>query len=85
MQCNQVQSLLISEKIGCAYCGYVNGLVHYWVVIFAEMEKYWCGIKHKKNRFYQKDYLEYDDEASYREYPLTYSQIFFQRMFNRKQ
>jgi len=59
------------EKFNCAYCGYANGLAHYFTVIAAETEKYWCGIKHAKDpRFippeHHKDFLEYGDEKAYK-------------------
>ncbi|MCK4589649.1 MAG: hypothetical protein KAT77_04340 [Nanoarchaeota archaeon] len=58
------------EKIGCAYCGYGNGLLHYMVVIGKETEKYWCGIKHKKypgfvEPKYHKRFLKYGDKIQY--------------------
>ena len=58
------------EKIGCAYCGYANGLAHYFTVIAAETEKYWCGIKHEKDPNFippehHKDFIEYGDKKAY--------------------
>ena len=55
------------EKIGCAYCGYGNGLLHYLSEIAARTETYWCGIKHAKDphvklQEHQKDFFEYGDE-----------------------
>ena len=55
------------DKINCAYCGYVNGLVNYARTIAADTEKYWCGIKHKKDSNFiepkhHKDFLDYGDE-----------------------
>ena len=55
------------DKINCAYCGYVNGLVNYARTIAAETEKYWCGIKHKNDGNFiepkhHKDFLDYGDE-----------------------
>lgn len=59
------------EKIHCAYCGYANGLAHYFTAIAAETEKYWCGIKHQKDPNFippahHKDFLEYGDEEGYK-------------------
>ena len=34
------------EKIHCAYCGYVNGLIEYLREVSARTEQYWCPIKH---------------------------------------
>ena len=55
------------EKIGCAYCGYGNGLLLYSSEIAGLTEKYWCGIKHAedpnfKSQKHQKDFFEYGDE-----------------------
>jgi len=70
----KLKYLDFAEKIGCAYCGYVNGLLEYARTIAGETEKYWCGIKHKKERendtfitpSYHKDFLEFGDEEGYK-------------------
>jgi len=58
------------EKINCAFCGYANGVAHYFTVIAAENEKYWCGIKQEKDPNFippahHKDFIEYGDEKTY--------------------
>lgn len=58
------------EKIGCAYCGYANGLVQYWTVIAAKTEQYWCGIMHKKYSGFKapdhhKNFTKYGDEKEF--------------------
>ena len=65
--------LSLLNKIWCAYCGYANGLVAYWVAIAGRTESYWCGIKHQPSPHFheplhQKDFLTYGDEQAYREY-----------------
>jgi hypothetical protein len=40
--------LNIFEKINCAYCSYVNGLLGYLQEIAARTEQFWCPIKHAK-------------------------------------
>ena len=60
------------DKINCAYCGYGNGLMNYTQTIAARTEKYWCGIKHKKddNFIEPKHHLKfanYDDEKNLKE------------------
>ncbi len=60
------------ERINCAYCGYANGLLQYSARIAGDTEKYWCGIKHKKDRRFvepthHRDLLEYGDEKSFNE------------------
>lgn len=57
------------EKLHCMYCGYVNGLYHYAMVIAGETEKYWCGIKHKEGGDFvppphQRDFLPYDNKKA---------------------
>lgn len=69
----KLQYLNFVEKLNCMYCGYVNGLINYMRVIAGETEKYWCSIKHKPGGDFQepdhhKDFLEYGDEDSYRNF-----------------
>lgn len=59
------------QKIGCAYCGYVNGLSRYWSAILAKTEQYWCGIMHKKRKGFvspehHKNFVKYDDEKAFK-------------------
>lgn len=65
--------LTFGDKIGCMYCGYVNGYAAYFVRIAGDTEKYWCGIKHKEgngyvNQPHQKDFLPYGDKEAYDDY-----------------
>jgi hypothetical protein len=58
------------EKVGCAYCGYVNGLAAYWVAIASATETYWCGIRHKYVKGFippqhHKTFLKYGDEKAF--------------------
>ncbi len=58
-----------TEKWGCAYCGYVNGWLHYASVVAGKTESYWCAIAHLESRGYkpsehEKDFLKYGDEAA---------------------
>jgi len=60
------------QKLNCVYCGYANGIVNYWSAIFAETEKYWCGIQHKENGTYtpplhHEELIEFGDEKAYKE------------------
>jgi hypothetical protein len=60
-----------SERMGCAYCGYVNGWLHYASVIAGKTEHYWCAIAHIEGRGYvpaphEADFVKYGDEASLR-------------------
>ncbi|MBC8282886.1 MAG: hypothetical protein H8E32_03655 [Nitrospinae bacterium] len=58
------------EKLNCAYCGYVNGLIGYAQEIAARTEQYWCPIKHaRKTRFVHARYsnfISYGDAEGYR-------------------
>lgn len=66
----KLKYLTFREKIGCAYCGYANGLLPYASRIAAETEKYWCGIKHSKSKKFQepkhhKKFMNYGDNKAY--------------------
>ncbi len=59
------------NKIGCVYCGYANGLLHYTSEIAARTERYWCAIQHEKSKDFlppdhHKDFVEYNDEDAFR-------------------
>ncbi len=59
------------EKLNCAYCGYVNGLIAYAQEIAGRTEQYWCPIKHamrmKTMHSRYQYFLEYGDAEQYRE------------------
>ena len=44
---NKMKYLSPLEKLGCMYCGYVNGGLLYFKEIAGLTEKYWCGIMHE--------------------------------------
>ena len=52
------------QKLYCMYCGYGNGVIHYWAQIADETERYWCGVKHQKD----KNFIEPKHQASFSEY-----------------
>jgi hypothetical protein len=59
------------EKFGCAYCGYVNGWLHYASTIAGRTEAYFCAISHLKTRGYkpsehEKMFMKYGDEGALR-------------------
>ena len=69
------------EKIYCAYCGYVNGLLHYASVIAGITESYWCAVAHLEERGYtptqhEKDFSKYGDESSLRSRYFLHDQEF---------
>lgn len=47
---HKLKYLTLFQKASCAYCGYANGLLAYWVQLAAYTEKYWCGIMHQKGK-----------------------------------
>jgi hypothetical protein len=62
--------LNLIEKINCAYCSYVNGLLAYLQEIAGRTEQFWCPIKHAKciktlHSRYQK-FVSYGDAKTYR-------------------
>lgn len=57
------------EKLNCAYCSYVAGVIGYAREISARTEQYWCPIKHAykvidPNRRYTR-YADYGDGENY--------------------
>lgn len=65
-----LQYLNLIEKINCAYCSYVNGLIAYLQEIAARTEQFWCPIKHAKriktlHSRYQR-FVSYGDAQTYR-------------------
>ncbi|MFA5134989.1 MAG: hypothetical protein WC505_04365 [Patescibacteria group bacterium] len=62
--------LSLFQKLYCMYCGYANGVIHYWAKMGAETELYWCGIKHEKDRDlfppkHQEAFSEYGDKNDF--------------------
>jgi len=78
MDRNRLQYLDPLEKLGCMYCGYVNGGLLYFKEIAGRTEKYWCGIMHQskpgfKTQVHQVegDFTPYGDRAEFeRKYPI---------------
>lgn len=66
-----LEYLNLIEKLHCAYCSYVNGLIGYVREIAARTEQYWCPIKHAKrikathSRY--SHFVDYGDAESYRD------------------
>lgn len=67
------------EKINCSYCGYANGFIMYAQKIIGETEKYWCGIKHSKDKDFvepphHKSFVKYNNKKSLdKKYPIKVS------------
>ena len=71
MDRTKLSYLTIPEKFGCAYCGYINGWLHYTSIIAAKTEHYWCGIAHLEGRGYcpavhEDDFVKFGDEKELR-------------------
>jgi hypothetical protein len=61
--------LSLGERVGCAYCGYVNGWLHYASTIAGRTENYFCHIAHLETRGYvpsehEMSFVKYGDEAA---------------------
>jgi len=70
---NKLKYLNPLEKIGCMYCGYVNGGLLYFKEIAGRTEKYWCGIMHENKPGFvvqaehvDKNFAEYNNEADFK-------------------
>lgn len=70
---NKLQYLSASEKLGCMYCGYMNGVYLYLKEISGQTESYWCGIMHEKvagrnfrpqQHQVEQNFVEFGDEKS---------------------
>lgn len=69
---HKLKYLNLRSKIGCVYCGYANGLLHYASEIAARTEKFWCAIKHEntdnfKAPKHHEEFIDYGDEDAYKE------------------
>jgi hypothetical protein len=59
------------EKLNCAYCSYVNGVIAYVREVGSRTEQYWCPIKHARRvlgahpRY--PDFEEYGQGEQYKE------------------
>lgn len=42
--------LTFYEKLGCMYCGYVNGIMAFYKEVANTAEKHWCGILHESKK-----------------------------------
>lgn len=61
--------LTFPEKVGCIYCGYMNGWFHYASVIAGKTESYWCAVAHIEGRGYipdihEKNFAKYGNEVA---------------------
>lgn len=58
------------EKLNCAYCAYVNGLIAYVQEIAGRTEQHWCPIKHairmKAVHSRYRFFIDYGDAEQYR-------------------
>lgn len=57
------------EKINCVYCSYFNGLMGYVREIAARTERFWCPIKHARQRAQaHRHYGDFNDYLDGKEY-----------------
>lgn len=70
---NKLKYLNPLEKIGCMYCGYVNGGLLYFKEIAGRTEKYWCGIMHENKPGFitqvdqvKQDFTPFGDEIAFK-------------------
>lgn len=58
------------ERLNCAYCGYVNGVIAYVQEVAGRTEQHWCPIKHavrvKHMHSLYQHFLDYGDAEQYR-------------------
>lgn len=71
---NKLKYLKLREKLGCMYCGYVNGLLLYQKEIAGRTESYWCGVMHQNKPGFKVDpnqvildFPKFGDENKFRE------------------
>lgn len=69
---HKLSYLRLGSKINCLYCGYANGVIHYWMKIVGETEKYFCSVKHKEDETFippphHKDFISYNDEEAFQD------------------
>jgi len=67
---HKLKYLDVMQKLNCFYCGYANGAVKYWGEIFAQTEKYWCGIQHADDDSFRTpdhhaEFIPYNDREAY--------------------
>jgi hypothetical protein len=67
--------LNLLEKVNCAFCSYVNGVVAYVREVAARTEQHWCPIKHAKRVLGAHPryaaFFDYGDGERYRDQRLT--------------
>ena len=58
------------ERINCAYCSYFNGVAAYTKEVAARTERYFCPLKHRRDRAHPhhlySGFAEYGDESGFR-------------------
>lgn len=76
------------ERLGCAYCGYVNGWLHYASTIAGRTEVYFCAISHLEVRGYipsehERSFVKYGDESALRKRYFMYDVKYGKEEVNR--
>lgn len=63
---HKLKYLTFLEKLGCMYCGYTNGWLHFATAVAAETEKYWCHIRHQRKA--DDDFIEPTHHAEFQDF-----------------
>ncbi|HEY3857248.1 MAG TPA: hypothetical protein VGO67_22930 [Verrucomicrobiae bacterium] len=67
---NKLRYLNSIERLNCAYCAYVNGVIAYVQEIAGRTEQHWCPIKHalrlKTMHSRYAHFMDYGDAEEYR-------------------
>jgi hypothetical protein len=74
MDRNKLQYLTWYQKLGCMYCGYVNGVLLYLKEISGRTEKFWCGIMHENKPGFKvqehqinQDFAKFNDDKDFKQ------------------
>jgi hypothetical protein len=74
MDRNKLQYLTWYQKLGCMYCGYVNGVLLYLKEISGRTEKFWCGIMHENKSGFKiqehqinQDFAKFNDDDDFKQ------------------
>jgi hypothetical protein len=69
---NKLKYLTWYEKLGCMYCGYMNGVLRWMKEVAGRTESYWCGIMHEKKPNFKtqehqtrQSFIAFNDKQSF--------------------
>ena len=71
---SKLQYLSSREKLGCMYCGYVNGIMEFYKEATNAAEKHWCAIIHESKKGFvpqehqiKNDFAKFGDKKDFEE------------------